>query len=248
MLGHNKTFFGFREVNLDEKAKLVTSLFSSVSKKYDLMNDIMSFGVHRLWKDKFCSMIEPESTNILDVAGGTGDIAIRALTNSTIKNRHVTICDLNLDMISIAKDKAMDKGIFSGISYINGDAENLPFADESFDCYTIAFGIRNVTDIKKALQESYRVLKPNGKFLCLEFSKPTCDNIQKLYDFYSFAIIPKFGKFVADNEEGYRYLAESINKFPDQESFKAMIEDAKYQSVSYMNMTGGIVSIHSAFK
>lgn len=243
----DKTFFGFKEVNIEDKSKLVENLFSSVSKKYDLMNDIMSLGIHRLWKDEFCSMIPNSATNILDVAGGTGDIAIRA-SNNKKRARHVTICDINYDMISIARNKAMDKGIFSAISYIQGDAENLPFANSSFDCYTIAFGIRNVTNIKKAISESYRVLKPGGTFLCLEFSKPDCNITKKIYDFYSFNIIPQFGKIVADNEDGYRYLAESINKFPDQETFKNMIEKEGYNSVNYKNLTGGIAAIHSAYK
>lgn len=243
----DKTFFGFKEVNIEDKTKLVGSLFSSVSKKYDLMNDIMSFGIHRLWKDEFCSYIPSEAKDILDVAGGTGDIAIRSIMNRK-GAKHVTICDINLEMIAIARNKAMDKGIFADISYIQGDAENLPFADESFDCYTIAFGIRNVTNIEKALSESFRVLKPGGKFLCLEFSKPECAATQKIYDFYSFNIIPQFGKIVANNEDGYRYLAESINKFPDQETFKNMIEKEGYSLVNYKNLTGGIAAIHWAYK
>lgn len=244
---HNKAFFGFKEVNVEDKSKLVGDLFSAVSDKYDLMNDIMSFGIHRIWKDKFCSMIPPNAQSIIDVAGGTGDIAIRSILDNT-SSRNVTICDINLEMLSIARDKAINKGIFSGISYIQGDAENLPFANESFDCYTIAFGIRNVTNIYKAISESYRVLKPGGKFLCLEFSKPDCNSISKIYDFYSFNIIPKFGKVIADNEDGYRYLAESINRFPSQEVFKNMIAKEGYKSVNYTNITGGIVAVHSGYK
>lgn len=243
----NETFFGFKKVATSEKAKMVGDVFSSVARRYDLMNNVMSFGIHHLWKDKFCDLIPGHAENILDVAGGTGDIALRAIKNGSPK-RQVTICDINYEMLIEGKNKAIDQGILSGINYILGDAEHLPFADNAFDCYTIAFGIRNVTNIEKALAESYRVLKPGGKFLCLEFSKVESDLMRKLYDLYSFNIIPKFGALIAGNEDAYRYLSESIRKFPDQERFTSMIKNAGYSNVHYRNLSNGIVAVHMGYK
>lgn len=244
---HNETFFGFKKVAMADKAKMVGDVFSSVASRYDLMNNVMSFGIHHLWKDQFCTLVPNHAENILDVAGGTGDIALRCLKNGD-ENRIVTICDINYEMLKTGKDKAIDQGILSRLNYIQGDAEKLPFADHSFDCYTIAFGIRNVTNIDAALHESYRVLKPGGRFLCLEFSKVNSDIMQKLYDLYSFNIIPKIGKCIARDEGAYRYLSESIRQFPDQDKFAAMIKNANYKNANYRNLTGGVVAIHTGYK
>ncbi len=246
-MNNNETFFGFKKVARGDKAKMVGNVFSSVASRYDLMNNVMSFGIHHLWKNQFCDLVPSHAENILDVAGGTGDIALRAIKNGSAK-RKVTICDINYEMLVEGKNKAIDQGVLSGLNYIQGDAEKLPFADNSFDCYTIAFGIRNVTNIDHALLESYRVLKPGGKFLCLEFSKVESNHLAKLYDLYSFHIIPKFGGLIAGNEDAYRYLSESIRQFPDQEKFSSMIKNAGYSNVHYRNLNCGIVAIHMGYK
>lgn len=245
------TFFGFSKVPFKEKAHLVGKVFSSVANKYDLMNDVMSVGIHRLWKENFVSLIPVmPNAKILDVAGGTGDIAIRY--HNKMKNAgyqsEVTICDINSEMIEAGRDKAIDQNILHGLHHVQGDAEKLPFPDSIFDCYTIAFGIRNVTNIEKALAESYRVLKPGGKFLCLEFSKLESELMQKFYDLYSFNLIPKIGKCITNNEEAYQYLVESIKQFPDQESFANMIKDTGYKGVHYHNLSFGVAAIHMADK
>lgn len=252
MSSSNKdTFFGFSKVPLQEKAHLVSKVFSSVANKYDIMNDVMSAGIHRLWKDNFVSLIPvmPDS-KILDVAGGTGDIAIRyhkKMQNAGYSSE-ITICDINAEMIAAGRDKAIDQNILHGLYYVQGDAEKLPFPDNIFDCYTIGFGIRNITNIENALAESYRVLKPGGKFMCLEFSKLESDLMQKFYDLYSFNIIPKMGKCIANNEDAYQYLVESIHQFPDQESFASMIKGVGYKGVHYQNLSFGIAAIHMADK
>ncbi len=246
-MNKKETFFGFKKVAMADKAKMVGNVFSSVASRYDLMNDAMSFGIHRLWKDQFCALVPSDAMNILDVASGTGDIALRCLKKGASK-RIVTICDINYEMLIEGKNKALDKGVISGLNYIQGDGEKLPFADNLFDCYTIAFGIRNVTNIDTVLSESYRVLKPGGKFLCLEFSKVNSPVMQKLYDLYSFNIIPKFGEFIAGDEGAYRYLSESIRQFPDQEKFAQMIKNAGYKNVSYRNLSCGITAIHIGYK
>lgn len=240
-----ETFFGFRKVDAADKPGLVSAVFSSVASKYDIMNDAMSFGIHRLWKDQFCNMIPRTAPSLLDVAGGTGDIALKC---HKLGIPDVTICDINSEMLSAGRDKAINQGILKGISYVQGDAESLPFPDNSFDCYTIAFGIRNVTNIDKALSESFRVLKKGGKFLCLEFSKVENEIVQKAYDFYSFQVIPRIGGLIAGNPDAYQYLSESIRQFPDQARFKQMIEAAGYGHVSYTNMTFGVAAIHSGYK
>jgi len=240
-----ETFFGFKKVNIKDKAKMVEEVFSSVASKYDLMNDVMSIGLHRLWKDQFCDMVPKHSEAILDVAGGTGDIASRCSKRGV---GQVTICDINAQMLLAGRDKMIDANILSGINYVQADAESLPFPDNSFDCYTIAFGIRNVTNIDRALAESFRVLKKGGKFLCLEFSKLDNQVAQKAYDLYSFNIIPKIGGLLTGNTLAYEYLSQSIRKFPDQDRFKRMIEEEGYEHVSYKNMTGGVVAIHSGWK
>ena len=242
--------FGFKKVTTSTKRKLVDDVFSDVADKYDLMNDLMSFGVHRIWKDKFCRMIPNMDSTILDVAGGTGDIAfrIKQQAKKQNKNPHIVVSDINHNMLKICKDRAIDNNVLSKFDIITSDAEKLPFADNSFDYYTIAFGIRNVVSIENTLKEAYRILKPTGKFLCLEFSKVDNDCISKLYNFYSFNVLPSIGKYVANNQDAYKYLVESINLFPDQEDFKTLIQDSGFSDVNYKNLTFGIASIHYGFK
>jgi demethylmenaquinone methyltransferase/2-methoxy-6-polyprenyl-1,4-benzoquinol methylase len=246
----DKKNFGFEEVTSGQKRTLVDSVFSDVAGKYDLMNDLMSVGVHRLWKDKFCSMIPNLDSRIIDVAGGTGDISFRIMNNADKmgKNPHITVCDINKDMLKLCREKAINNNIVNKFEVLAGDAENLPFRDNSFDYYTIAFGIRNMLSIQNTLKEAYRVLKPTGKFLCLEFSKVQNAVISPLYDLYSFKFIPWIGNKVAGNREAYKYLAESISLFPDQEEFKTMIHEAGFSNVGYENLTFGIAAIHYGFK
>ncbi|HJD57576.1 bifunctional demethylmenaquinone methyltransferase/2-methoxy-6-polyprenyl-1,4-benzoquinol methylase UbiE [Candidatus Tisiphia endosymbiont of Ptychoptera albimana] len=242
--------FGFSKVSFEQKRDMVRDIFSSVANEYDVMNDLMSLGIHRLWKDQFVRQIPNLASNILDVASGTGDIAFRIIKRAKEQNilPQVTLCDINLDMLTIARNKAVDSNILHGLEYVVADAEKLPFPDNSFDCYTIAFGIRNVSKIDNALKEAYRVLKPKGKFLCLEFSKMQYEGLKQLYQFYSFNIIPKIGKIVANNEAAYQYLVESISLFPDQENFAIMLKDAGFNDVSYKNLHLGIAAIHSGYK
>jgi demethylmenaquinone methyltransferase / 2-methoxy-6-polyprenyl-1,4-benzoquinol methylase len=242
--------FGFEKVTSKQKRFLVDEVFSEVAGKYDLMNDLMSFGIHRLWKDEFCSMIPNLDSSILDVAGGTGDISfrIKEIAKKQNKDPHITICDINPAMLNICKDKAIDHNILKKLDMVVGDAEKLPFEDNSFDYYTIAFGIRNMLLIEKALEEAYRVLKPTGKFLCLEFSKVQNDMVNSLYNLYSFNLIPAIGQFVTKNQGAYKYLAESISLFPDQDTFKTMIQTAGFADVNYKNLTFGVAAIHYGFK
>jgi len=242
---NQETFFGFKKVGMNEKAAMVSDVFSSVASKYDIMNDAMSCGIHRLWKDHFCTMVPNGSMSLLDVAGGTGDIAIRCHKKG-IPN--ITICDINNEMLQHGRNKAIDKGIVAGIDYVLGNGEDLPFSSNSFDCYTIAFGIRNVTHIDKVLSEAYRVLKKGGRFLCLEFSKVENPMIQRAYDFYSFSLIPKIGGVIAGNPEAYQYLSESIRKFPDQETFLGMLNRAGFEHTNYTNLSFGIAAIHGGYK
>lgn len=242
--------FGFEKVSSQEKRTLVDGVFSDVAGKYDLMNDFMSFGIHRLWKDEFCNMIPNMDSKILDVAGGTGDISFRLKEKGKKQNKdtHIVVCDINKEMLQICQSRAIDRNILSNFDLVVADAERLPFPDNSFDYYTIAFGVRNMVSIENALKEALRVLKPTGKFLCLEFSKVKSDLIKPLYDFYTFNVIPKIGNCVAGNEDAYRYLAESIKLFPDQEDFKTMIQNAGFKDVSYKNLTFGTAAIHYGFK
>lgn len=245
------TNFGFKKVSFENKKNLVNQLFSNVAGSYDVMNDLMSGGVHRLWKNKFCDQVDNLSSDILDVAGGTGDIALKLKARArakNIKDNQVTICDINHEMLKHAKSKAIDKNFLERIDFVCGNAQKLPFADESFDYYTIAFGIRNVPKIEEALKEAYRVLKVGGKFLCLEFSKVEHKPLKQIYDFYSFNIIPKIGKIAASNEDAYKYLVESINLFPDQEEFANMIKQSGFKRVSYQNLTFGVAAIHTGYK
>lgn len=242
-----KTHFGFKDVKKNEKAGLVADVFSSVASNYDLMNDAMSGGLHRIWKDKMIAKLNPQAnTHLLDVAGGTGDIAFRFLKKQP--QSKVTISDINQSMLDEGKKNAIDKNILTNISWSCADAQKLPFEDNSFDYFTIAFGIRNVTEIEKALKEAFRVLKFGGRFLCLEFSKVQNPAIAKFYDAYSFKAIPKLGKLLANDEASYQYLVQSIRKFPSQEDFADMIRTAGFSRVDYQNMTFGVVALHSGWK
>lgn len=245
----NNTFFGFKSVSQNEKTSLVRNVFASVASKYDIMNDFMSAGVHRLWKREFISQIPDFKGRLLDMASGTGDIARKYYSKAKEDNiiPDITACDASAEMLKEGKNKAIDLGML-GIEYKIAEAENLPFEKDSFDYYTVAFGVRNFTDITKALKEAYRVLKPGGKFLCLEFSHIKDPMLVSLYDCYSMNIIPLIGKMVANDEESYKYLVESIRKFPTQEKFKAMIEEVGFKKVDYINLTFGTVAIHSAYK
>lgn len=242
--------FGYKKVPLDEKEGMVKDLFSQVSTKYDLMNNLMSFGIHNIWKDTLISNIHNLNGKLLDVAGGTGDIAFR-LYKKAIKSNivpNITIADINPEMLKIAKDKAINNNMLFGIDFVECNAEKLPFDDNSFDYYTISFGIRNVTNIDLVLQEAYRVLKPFGKFICLEFSKINNSLLETLYKAYSFNIVPIIGKIITSNEEAYKYLVESIDLFPDQNTFQSMIEEEGFKNVKYQNLSLGIASIHTAYK
>ncbi|CAH9055985.1 unnamed protein product [Cuscuta epithymum] len=260
------TSFGFKEVPEEEKSKFVGNVFTSVAPNYDLMNDLMSGGLHRLWKDQFVSKLNPfPGMKHLDVAGGTGDVAFRILENvkgikrralqgifddNVINETQIYVCDINPNMLRVGKKRAQERGIADDKSliWVEGDAEALNFGNNSMDGYTIAFGIRNVTHIEKALSEAYRVLKPGGRFLCLELSHVDVPILKDLYDFYSFSIIPTVGEIVTGDRESYQYLVESIRRFPTQEKFAGMIAEAGFQNVGYENLVGGVVSIHSGFK
>lgn len=243
------THFGFETVPLNEKQGRVNDVFHSVADRYDLMNDLMTAGIHRLWKDAFVSMLHvPKNKNFqhLDVAGGTGDIAFRILKQGG-EQTHVTVLDINGDMLRVGKDRA-PKQYQNQLSFVEANAEELPLEENSFDGYTIAFGIRNVPRIDKALEEAYRVLKPGGRFLCLEFSKMDIPGIDKLYDLYSFHIIPKIGECVTKDSGSYQYLVESIRKFPDAPHFESLLKDAGFVHTSYRLYSGGIVAVHSGWK
>ncbi|NQU56598.1 MAG: bifunctional demethylmenaquinone methyltransferase/2-methoxy-6-polyprenyl-1,4-benzoquinol methylase UbiE [Rhodospirillales bacterium] len=240
------THFGFATVNANDKAAMVRGVFDNVATRYDLMNDLMSIGVHRLWKSSFIKSLKPRpDMKLIDVGGGTGDIAFKFLKAG---GGDVCVCDINDEMLGVGRDRAIDQGILSGIEWLNGDAEKLPVPDNSFDAYTTAFCIRNVTHIESALKEARRVLKPGGHFLCLEFSHVSLPLLENLYDAYSFKLLPWLGKVVAQDEDSYRYLAESIRQFPDQDTFAAMIRDAGLEQVTYNNLSGGIAAIHSAWR
>jgi len=246
-----ETDFGFRRVALDDKQKLVDGVFQSVARRYDLMNDLMSGGLHRAWKDALVTAVNPPKTDrefrLLDVAGGTGDIAFRVIEKGGA-GTHATILDINADMLAVGRDRAERNGLDYAVTFIEGNAETLPLPDKSFDAYTIAFGIRNVPRIDAALREAKRVLRPGGHFLCLEFSSVDVPGLDALYDLYSFNAIPAIGRVVAGDAESYRYLVESIRKFPKPQAFAAMMREAGLGRVSYTPMTGGIVALHSGWR
>jgi demethylmenaquinone methyltransferase/2-methoxy-6-polyprenyl-1,4-benzoquinol methylase len=242
--------FGFRDVPEGEKEGLVKEVFSSVAARYDLMNDLMSAGIHRIWKDAMVEWLCPQpGWRVLDVAGGTGDIAFRIVEMARNRGGEaaVTVCDINDQMLGEGRRRAGEKSE-TAIEWVCGNAESLPFPDAAFDAYTIAFGIRNVTRIEKALTEARRVLKPGGRFLCLEFSKVEVPGLDTLYDAYSFKLLPKIGGWVAKDEESYRYLAESIRRFPPQAKFAQMIGEAGLEQVKVRNLSGGIAAMHSAWR
>ncbi|XP_063628410.1 2-methoxy-6-polyprenyl-1,4-benzoquinol methylase, mitochondrial isoform X2 [Cydia splendana] len=256
-----QTHFGFETVDEKEKWKKVHNVFETVAEKYDVMNDAMSLGIHRLWKDIFMQRLAPtHGTKLLDVAGGTGDITFRYI--NYLKNlgpapegrrSAVTVCDINQAMLDVGKLRAQKLGYTAescgvDIDWVCGDAEKLPHADDSYTAYTIAFGIRNCTHIDKVLEEAYRVLAPGGRFMCLEFSHLPNETLQWAYDQYSFQVIPVLGQLIAGQWKPYQYLVESIRQFPNQEKFKSMIEDAGFRQVTYENLTFGVTAIHSGFK
>ncbi|XP_023941985.1 2-methoxy-6-polyprenyl-1,4-benzoquinol methylase, mitochondrial [Bicyclus anynana] len=255
-----KTHFGFETVNEDEKTKKVHQVFETVADKYDLMNDVMSLGVHRVWKDIFMMRLAPTpGTKLLDMAGGTGDISFRYLNylknkdlSASDKPSSVTVCDINQHMLDVGKARAERQGYSKEPSvhmeWLCADAERLPLADDTYSAYTVSFGIRNCTRVDKVLEEAYRVLQPGGRFLCLEFSQLPNSTMQWMYDQYSFQMIPVMGQLIAGQWKPYKYLVESIRQFPDQEKFKSMIEEAGFRQVTYENLTFGICAIHSGFK
>jgi demethylmenaquinone methyltransferase/2-methoxy-6-polyprenyl-1,4-benzoquinol methylase len=243
--------FGFRQVKADARQGLVNDVFSTVAGRYDLMNDLMSGGLHRLWKDDLVAWLAPPKTarrfDLIDVAGGTGDICKRVIEAGGLGCAAV-LCDINPAMVEVGRQRLAEAGMGERIAFAIGNAEALPFPDRSFDAYTIAFGIRNVTHIDKALAEAHRVLRIGGRFLCLEFSACEVPLLDRLYDFHSFEVIPRLGEWAAGSAEPYRYLVESIRKFPKQEAFASMTRDAGFGRVSYRNLTGGIAAMHSGWR
>ena len=240
--------FGYQRVPKDAKKGLVANVFNSVAAKYDVMNDLMSMGIHRVWKRYTidCSGVR-KGMKVLDIAGGTGDLTAQ-FSRRAGETGEVVLADINDAMLKVGRDKLRDKGIVGNVNCVQADAENLPFADNSFDIVTIAFGLRNVTDKPAALRSMLRVLKPGGRLLILEFSKPTTATLNQLYDFYSFNILPKMGQLVANDADSYQYLAESIRMHPDQDTLKQMMSEAGYENVDYQNLTGGIVALHRGYK
>ncbi|WP_406665134.1 bifunctional demethylmenaquinone methyltransferase/2-methoxy-6-polyprenyl-1,4-benzoquinol methylase UbiE [Gallaecimonas sp. GXIMD1310] len=248
MADNNSTHFGYKTVATDEKAKLVAGVFHSVAGKYDVMNDLMSMGIHRLWKRFTVDLSGVRAgQKVLDLAGGTGDLAAK-FARIVGDSGEVVLADINDSMLQVGKDKLRNQGIVSNVRFVQANAECLPFPDNHFDLITIAFGLRNVTDKDAALRSMYRVLKPGGRLLVLEFSKPKSALLSQAYDVYSFKLLPMMGKLVAGDAESYQYLAESIRMHPDQDTLKAMMSDAGFDEVEYHNLTGGIVALHRGFK
>ena len=247
-MADEKTHFGFEQVEVKDKVNRVAGVFHSVADKYDVMNDLMSFGVHRLWKRFTLSQTGLKAgQRVLDLAGGTGDLASK-MVKMVGSTGEVVLSDINSSMLSRGRERLIDKGIAGNMRYVQANAECLPFPDDYFDCITIAFGLRNVTDKDAALRSMYRVLKPGGRLLVLEFSKPVAPGLAPVYDAYSFKLLPLMGKLVANDEESYRYLAESIRMHPDQQTLQAMMEDAGFTQTKYHNLTGGVVALHKGFK
>lgn len=247
----NSTHFGFRDVPLAEKQRMVDEVFHSVAGRYDLMNDLMSVGMHRAWKDALISKLRPpldaHKFDVLDVAGGTGDIAFR-IVDAGGAGVAVTVADINGEMLAVGRERAEEKGLADAVRFAEANAESLPFPDKNFDAATIAFGIRNVPRIPLALSEMYRVLKRGGQFFCLEFSQVDVPGLDAIYDAYSFRAIPEIGRLVTGDREAYQYLVESIRKFPDRDAFSKLMRDAGFSRVSATPMSGGIVALHSGWK
>jgi demethylmenaquinone methyltransferase/2-methoxy-6-polyprenyl-1,4-benzoquinol methylase len=242
------TDFGFAKVPWEEKRRRVAGVFDSVADSYDLMNDAMSLGVHRLWKRFAVEQTAARpGQRILDLAGGTGDLAAR-LARLVGPGGEVVIGDINASMLRVGRERLLDRGIAANVRFVQADAESLPFPDHSFDCITIAFGLRNVTDKQKALESMFRTLKPGGRLLVLEFSKPTLPGLAPLYDLYSFRVLPLMGRLIARDADSYRYLAESIRMHPDQDTLKGMMEQAGFEDCDYLNLSGGIVALHRGFR
>ncbi|MDP4650300.1 MAG: bifunctional demethylmenaquinone methyltransferase/2-methoxy-6-polyprenyl-1,4-benzoquinol methylase UbiE [Haliea sp.] len=242
------THFGYREVDEEAKAGLVANVFHSVAARYDLMNDLMSGGIHRIWKRFTIELSAVRAgQSVLDIAGGTGDLAAK-FANIVGPTGRVVLADINESMLNVGRDKLLDTGFQGNVEFVQADAQYLPFPDDSFDCVSIAFGLRNVTDKDLALRSMLRVLKPGGRLLVLEFSKPVNPLLGKAYDGYSFRVLPVMGKLVAGDSDSYQYLAESIRMHPDQETLLGMLEDAGFVNCEYHNLTGGVVALHRGFK
>ena len=242
------THFGYKQVDADDKAGMVADVFHSVASRYDLMNDLMSGGIHRIWKRFTIELSGVRKGNaVLDIAGGTGDLAAK-FSRIVGGEGQVVLADINESMLQVGRDKLLDTGHHGNIEFVQADAQYLPFPDDSFDCITIAFGLRNVTEKETALASMLRVLKPGGRLLVLEFSKPQSDLLSRAYDTYSFRVLPMMGRLVANDADSYQYLAESIRMHPDQETLKDMMEDAGFSQVEFHNMTGGIVALHRGIK
>ena len=242
------THFGYKEVDKDAKAGMVADVFHSVASRYDLMNDLMSGGIHRIWKRFTIELSGVRKGNsVLDIAGGTGDLAAR-FADIVGPGGRVVLADINDSMLQVGRDKLLDNGRQANLEFVQADAQYLPFPDDSFDCITIAFGLRNVTDKDTALRSMLRVLKPGGRLLVLEFSKPENQLLSKAYDTYSFRVLPMMGRLVANDSDSYQYLAESIRMHPDQDTLKDMMEDAGFSRCEYHNMTGGVVALHKGVK
>ncbi|WP_378945309.1 bifunctional demethylmenaquinone methyltransferase/2-methoxy-6-polyprenyl-1,4-benzoquinol methylase UbiE [Mesorhizobium sp. ANAO-SY3R2] len=248
--GGMETSYGFRNVGAGDKQSLVNEVFHKVANRYDLMNDLMSGGLHRLWKDAMVAALNPPRRpgwKVLDVAGGTGDISFRII-DASHGNAHATVLDINGSMLGVGRERAEKRGLADKTDFVEANAEELPFADETFDAYTIAFGIRNVPRIDVALSEAYRVLKPGGRLLVLEFSEVDMPLLDRVYEAWSFNAIPRIGQLVTGDGEPYAYLVESIRKFPNQKNFAAMIERAGFERVNFRNYSGGIAALHSGWK
>src|ERR1700726_1226775 len=245
------THFGYRTVDLDAKQGMVDDVFRSVARRYDLMNDLMSGGLHRAWKDALVTEINPPRGErpflLIDVAGGTGDLAFRVVAAGGSGTR-ATVCDINPEMLAVGRERALERGLDEAVAFVEGNAEALSFPDKSFDAYTIAFGIRNVPRIETALAEAFRVLRPGGRFLCLEFSTVDVPGLDRIYDLFSFRVIPQLGRAVTGDAESYQYLVESIRKFPKPNAFAEMIRGAGFSRVTWQSLSGGIVALHSGWR